>query len=114
MDKPLYRNNSCGDLSVKIDEITVCAPPPSNMQVVAVKPHTPMLQQVKMSSMEEENMRERIRLSLLKECTARLTADNIPRFNKDVFRRAMQEKVRNFKYYRFTFLIYFSCINFRA
>ncbi|XP_059475069.1 NADPH oxidase 5 isoform X2 [Neocloeon triangulifer] len=51
----------------------------------------PMLR-FKMSSMEEENMLERLRLALLRECTARLTAENTPRITRDAFRRAFLER----------------------
>ncbi|XP_065338491.1 NADPH oxidase 5 isoform X1 [Cloeon dipterum] len=51
----------------------------------------PMLR-LKMSSMEEENMLERLRLALLRECSARLTAENTSKITRDVFRRAFLER----------------------
>jgi hypothetical protein len=38
-------------------------------------------------------MLERLRLALLRECTARLTAENIPRLTRETFRRAFLERV---------------------
>jgi len=48
---------------------------------------------LKMSSMEEESIRERVRTSLLKECSAILKADGTCRYTRDAFRRLFQDKV---------------------
>jgi len=49
------------------------------------------LLRLKMSSMEEENMLERLRLALLRECSQRLNTE--PRLARDAFRRAFLESV---------------------
>lgn len=49
---------------------------------------------VKMSSMEEEAMRERLRMTLLKQCSDYLSADGSSRYTKETFRRVFTEKVR--------------------
>lgn len=48
---------------------------------------------VKMSSMEEEAMRERLRMTLLKQCSDYLSADGSSRYTKETFRRVFTEKV---------------------
>jgi hypothetical protein len=47
----------------------------------------------KMSSMEEECVREKLRTSLLKECSDILKADGATRYTRDAFRRLFQGKV---------------------
>lgn len=49
---------------------------------------------VKMSSMEEEAMRERLRMTLLKQCSDYLSADGSSRYTKETFRRVFTEKVK--------------------
>lgn len=51
------------------------------------------LLRLKMSSMEEENMLERLRLALLRECSQRLNTE--PKLARDAFRRAFLESVSN-------------------
>jgi len=48
---------------------------------------------LKMSTMEEECIRERLRTSLLKQCSDILKADGATRYNRDAFRRLFQGKV---------------------
>ena len=48
---------------------------------------------LKMSSMEEECVRERLRTSLLKQCSDILKADGATRYTRDAFRRLFQGKV---------------------
>lgn len=49
---------------------------------------------VQMSSMEEEALRERIQINLLKQCSDYLANDGTSRYTKDAFRRIFMEKVR--------------------
>lgn len=49
--------------------------------------------QIKMSSMEEESVRDRLRLRLLRQCADIL--DSEPRHTKETFRRAFLNKVRS-------------------
>ncbi|EEB15792.1 hypothetical protein Phum_PHUM389370 [Pediculus humanus corporis] len=51
----------------------------------------------KMSSMEEEALRERTRATLLKQCSAYLAADGSSRYTRETFRRVFTEKVSLFK-----------------
>jgi hypothetical protein len=55
-------------------------------------PPTPTIS-LKMSSMEEECVRERLRTSLLKQCSDILEADGATRYTRDAFRRLFQDKV---------------------
>lgn len=48
---------------------------------------------IKMSSMEKEAMRERLRMTLLKQCSDYLEADGSSRYTRDTFRRVFTEKV---------------------
>jgi hypothetical protein len=55
-------------------------------------PPTPTIS-LKMSSMEEESVRDRLRTSLLKQCSDILKADGATRYTRDAFRRLFQDKV---------------------
>lgn len=55
-------------------------------------PPTPTIS-LKMSSMEEECVRDRLRTSLLKQCSDILKADGATRYTRDAFRRLFQDKV---------------------
>ncbi|KAL0278747.1 UNVERIFIED_CONTAM: hypothetical protein PYX00_000477 [Menopon gallinae] len=50
---------------------------------------------IKMSSMEKEAMRERLRMTLLKQCSDYLEADGSSRYTRDTFRRVFTDKVDN-------------------
>jgi hypothetical protein len=55
-------------------------------------PPTPTIS-LKMSSMEEESVRDRLTASLLKQCADILQADGATRYTRDAFRRLFQDKV---------------------
>ncbi|XP_023719097.1 NADPH oxidase 5 isoform X2 [Cryptotermes secundus] len=72
MEDP-YKNNSVGG------------------EVYRPLPPTPT-NSLKMSSMEEESVRDRLRTSLLKQCSDILKADGATRYTRDAFRRLFQDK----------------------
>jgi hypothetical protein len=64
----------------------------TGVEVYRPLPPTPTTS-LKMSSMEEESVRDRLRTSLLKQCSDILKADSATRFTRDAFRRTFQDKV---------------------
>ncbi|XP_021932014.1 NADPH oxidase 5 isoform X2 [Zootermopsis nevadensis] len=63
----------------------------TGVEVYRPLPPTPTTS-LKMSSMEEESVRDRLRTSLLKQCSDILKADGATRFTRDTFRRLFQDK----------------------
>jgi hypothetical protein len=62
------------------------------VEVYRPLPPTPT-SSLRMSSMEEESVRDRLRTSLLKQCSDILKGDGATRFTRDAFRRLLQDKV---------------------
>jgi hypothetical protein len=64
----------------------------TGFEVYRPLPPTPTTS-LKMSSMEEESVRDRLRTSLLKQCSDILKGDGATRLTRDAFRRLFQDKV---------------------
>ncbi|XP_069681708.1 NADPH oxidase 5 isoform X2 [Periplaneta americana] len=89
MTEPAEAGGPVPQQGVKMEEI-----PKDNVTDVEVKrplPHTPNTS-FKMSSMEEESIREKLRTSLLKQCSDILKGDGATRYTRDAFRRLFQDK----------------------
>lgn len=92
--KPRKNNVETGYLT-KNPKIVIGSRP--NQQDEEIKPKNEDAdRRVKISSMEEEALRERTRTTLLKQCSVYLAADGSSRYTRETFRRVFTEKVRTF------------------
>lgn len=79
------------------DSVGVATPETFNVKTAEERLAERRKSLVPMSSMEEENLRERLHLAQLRQCSA--IVYNEVRYTKDNFRRMFQTKVRSHCYY---------------